>query len=110
VRQVSKLILIACCLSLAWLILIALPIALYQYFGISTPQAIEGLHGAAWIAYLTPLELIRWTPTVWIRWYLSFRLLDCCLCCGVSCSFSSCLVGSGGAVLPNTSLERTRDR
>jgi hypothetical protein len=64
VRRIPKLILVACCLSLAWLVLIALPIALYQYFAISTPQAIGGLHGVAWIAYLTPLELIRWTPTI----------------------------------------------
>jgi hypothetical protein len=63
VRQFPKLILLACCLSVAWLVLIALPIALYQYFSISTPQAIGSLHSAAWIAYLAPLELIRWTPT-----------------------------------------------
>jgi len=64
VRQVPKLTLLACCISLAWLVLIVLPIALYQYFAISTPQAIGSLHGAAWVAYLAPLELIRWTPTI----------------------------------------------
>lgn len=63
-RQVLKAMLLACCLSLAWLVLIALPIALYQYFGISTPQAVGNLHGAAWVVYLAPLELIRWTPTL----------------------------------------------
>jgi len=64
VRQVQRCILLACGLSLAWLVLIVLPIALYQYFAISTPQAAGSLHGAAWVAYLAPLELIRWAPTI----------------------------------------------
>jgi hypothetical protein len=64
VRQVPKLTLLACCISLAWLVLIVLPIALYQYLAISIPQAIGSLHGAAWVAYLAPFEVIRWTPTI----------------------------------------------
>jgi hypothetical protein len=112
VRQGKRLILLACSFSVAWLVLVTLPIALYQYFAISTPQAIGSLHGAAWTAYLAPLELIRWTPTISSvdpLVTLIPSLLDCYLYCGVLCSLLSCLVGSGGAVLPNTSLERTRD-
>jgi len=64
VRQVQKCILLACSLSLAWLVLIVLPVALHQYFAISTPRAFGSLHDAAWVAYLAPLELIRWAPTI----------------------------------------------
>jgi hypothetical protein len=56
-------ILIACCLSLAWLATLVLPLALYQYFAISTPGVFADVVSIAWFVYLTPLGLIGWTPT-----------------------------------------------
>jgi hypothetical protein len=58
----GRAIVIACGLSLVWLTLAVLPIALYQYFAISPSESFAGVVGAAWSAYLAPLALLGWTP------------------------------------------------
>ena len=56
--------LIACGLSLAWLMAIILPLVLYQYFAISPPDIFGDVHTSVWSAYLAPIHLIKWTPTI----------------------------------------------
>ena len=57
-------VLVACCLSLAWLTAAVLPLALYQYFYISIPDMFAPLENVAWQTYLAPLELLGWAPTL----------------------------------------------
>ena len=64
VRNVASAIFIACGLSLAWLTVAVLPIALYQYFAISPLEILDGVFVAAWSAYFAPVVLIRWAPTL----------------------------------------------
>ncbi len=59
----AKTVFIACCLSLVWLAAIVLPLALYQYFAISTPGILGDVVSISWFVYLTPLGLFGWTPT-----------------------------------------------
>jgi hypothetical protein len=63
VREIMKAINIACLLSLAWLMAIVLPLALYQYFAISTPEILGDAAAYAWVIFFAPLLLLRWTPT-----------------------------------------------
>jgi hypothetical protein len=57
-------ILLGCCLSLIWLTLAVLPLALYQYFHISSGGIPDRLHAYAWGSFLAPLELLGWAPTI----------------------------------------------
>lgn len=52
----------ACGFALLFLLLAVLPVALYQYFSISTPEFLAGLSSAAWTAYLAPLTLLPSFP------------------------------------------------
>ena len=63
-RHARYAVLIACCLSLAWLTVAVLPIALYQYFYISIPDILGSVQNVAWQTYLAPLELLGWAPTL----------------------------------------------
>jgi hypothetical protein len=62
VRNAASSILIASGLSLGWLTVAVLPIALYQYFEISLPEVLVDVQTAAWSAYWAPLSLLRWAP------------------------------------------------
>jgi hypothetical protein len=64
IRNIRVAILIACCLSLGWLVATILPVALYQYFYISTPGSLGDVLASSWSVYLAPLELLGWTPTL----------------------------------------------
>ena len=55
---------VACCASFAWLTVAVLPLALYQYFYISLPDLFARVEDAAWRTFLSPLELLGWTPTL----------------------------------------------
>jgi hypothetical protein len=63
VRETFKAINIACLLTLVWLMVIVLPLALYQYFAISTPELLGDAAAYAWVIFFGPLLLLRWTPT-----------------------------------------------
>jgi hypothetical protein len=64
IRNVRVASLIACCLSLGWLAVTILPIALYQYFYISMPGLLGEVLASSWSVYLAPLRLMGWTPTL----------------------------------------------
>jgi len=63
-RQARYAVLVACCLSLAWLTVAVLPLALYQYFHISIPDMFGPVQDVAWRTYLAPLEILGWAPTL----------------------------------------------
>lgn len=63
-RHARYAVLVACGLSLAWLTVAVLPLALYQYFYISIPDIFVPAENIAWRTYLAPLELMGWTPTL----------------------------------------------
>jgi hypothetical protein len=64
VRNAARAIPTACGLTLGWLTVAVLPVALYQCFAISIPEVFEGVITAAWAAYMAPLVLLRWAPTL----------------------------------------------
>jgi hypothetical protein len=62
-REIMKAINIACLLTLVWLMVIVLPLALYQYFAISMPEIFGDAAAYAWVIFFAPLLLLKWTPT-----------------------------------------------
>lgn len=64
IRNARGAILIACCLSLGWLTVTILPVALYQYFYVSTSGILEDVLASSWSVYSAPLEIPGWTPTL----------------------------------------------
>jgi len=59
-----RLALLSCGLALVYLLLAVLPVALYQYLAISTPESLSGFASAAWSAYLWPLTLLPSFPVL----------------------------------------------
>lgn len=59
-----RLALLACGLAFVFLLLAVLPVALYQYLAISTPEFLSGFASAVWSAYLSPLTLLPSLPVL----------------------------------------------
>lgn len=106
---------LVCALSIALALLLAavLPVALYQYFGIETPEGLGDASGLAWATFLAPIRLFPFeAPNLGstdplVTLVPTFALMFCIWSLVI---FGVILLLRRARARPDTSLERSRER